>query len=739
MAGGRKASGRALSRRDFLAGCTVVAASFALRGCAGGEEEEAGPSLAWSSTALDAPESGDFVVAESHADLYKALRASLSAAHESLAAGQGADAGLAAPAARLVAEAVAESAGMEGEEAAAAAEDPSGLYAGLAGGLELSGALQPENPLAAGDEGACLAVSDEGGWLFACDGADLYAVEAAGADTRKASAYHLSELDELSRWEECRGLFLDGQTLAVVGQLAADPDYSPSAPDYALAAYAAPRAMLAFIDVSDPEELAYLGCLGLTGSLQALDFSGGALTLVCAGPLVPAADAEGGYAEELDEEGFAEALDALELRRDDALSYAPSLFLDGNLEAFPAGRIYLPASGQTHFSVNLASFDVAAMSCSSVLSLCSPVDAAPALVCGEGSLIASWDECTEGTGEGDFSEDALVARIGLGADLSGMACARLEGSTASLLSEGPIEGLLLPGDAEGEDAALWRLARTGLALSEDGLSAVWTLQAFDEDLEELLSTGDFTQGAPLSSFSRLGGAFYLLSGGEEPKLRVIEVEEASGGLGVELSDGDAEAAAAWPAALLALDEGRFLACGSELERLAGDADWAALAPGVASSAEGADAAALRVIDLGDPARPAFGEALALDEELAAALESVGAGALQDARHLEDLQLVALPLIADEDAAARCALLDVGGGGAPALAGDIELPAVWAEEEDEAYGDAPAYEELHAVPADGAPCLFCRGAEVLPCAVALSGDGSRIVARAFLEEQVQLAE
>ena len=744
MLDGGKREGRALSRRGFLAGCTVLACSFALAGCAGGEEEDEAPSLAYSSVALDEPGTDDFVVAESHAELYKAVRASLSAAHESLASGQEAGAGLAAPAARLVAEAVASAAGIEGEEAAAAAEDPSGLYAQLAERFDLSGALQPRNPLVEGDADECLAVSEDGKWLYACDGAEFYVVEAAGADARKACSYNLSELDELSRWEETRGVFVDGQTVCVVGQLSADPDYAPDAPDYALAAYAAPRAMLAFLDVSDPEGAAYLGCLGLAGSLQALDFSDGALTLVCAGPLVPAADDEGGYSAELDEEGFAEALDALELRRDDALSYAPSLFVDGNLEAFPAGRIYLPSSGQTHFSVNIASFDVAAMSCGSVLALCSPVDSAPSLCCGEGALVANWEECAEGSGEGAFSEHSLVARVELGGELSGMACSRLEGSTASLLADGSIEGLLLPAEPEEDGVALWRLARTGLSFADGALSAAWTLQALDEDLEERTSTGDVTDGRPIASFARLDGGFYLLFGAEEPALMTVEFEaNGSAGQDATLSDGDAEACAAWPSALLALDEGRFLALGDELTRLASDADWAVLAPGAVSTAEDAAGASLRLLDLSDAERPAFGDAPVLGDDLAAAIEAAGDDALAQALWLDELQLVALPIVPSGDDgsedAARCAFLEPGEGDALALAGDLALASEWAEAEDEAYGDPPAYGEVHVAVADEAPCLLCLGADLLPSVVAVSKDGSRALATLALEEQVQLDE
>lgn len=739
MAEGRKGNGRALSRRGFLAGCTVVAASFALGGCAGGEGDE-GPAIALFEDALDDPGIEDFVRAESQSEVYEALHASLAAAGEHVAAGEAPEADFAPRAAQLVARAVAGETGAE--DADAAAEDPAGLYAGLAGDCELSCALDPHAALVAGDDPGCLAASEDGDWLFACDGADFYAIEAAGAESRKAFSYNLGELDELSRWEQTRGVFVDGDRVAVAGQLAADADYAPDAEDCALASYAAPRAMLAFFDVSAPDEASYLGCLGLTGSLQALDFSDGVLALVCAGPLLPAAAEDGGFSEELDAEGFEAALGALELREDDPFSWLPALFLDGNLEAFPAERIYLPASGQTHYSLNLASFDLASMSCTSVLALCAPAEWAPSIVCGEGALFACWEECSqEEDGEGGFSEDALVARIGLRGELSGMDCARLAGSTASLLSGGAIEGLLVPADPDADGTALWRLARTRLSFAEGSLSAGWTLQAFDGELAEIMGVDDVAEGRPIASFAALGGAFCLLSGEEEPALTIIEASAAAAG-DVETSvfDGDAEACGQWPAWLLALDEDRFLACGNELARLAADGDWAALAPAMAGAADADGAASLRVLDLSTPAAPAFGEAAALDEEAASALRSAGSCPLALARSLNDLQLIALPIIPDEgEGEAFCLLISASEDGSLFVALSLGLAAEWADAAEAEEGGEAAYSELAPIAAQGAPYLFCRGEDALPRIVAVSADGMELLADFALAEQVQLAE
>ena len=715
----REDGATALSRRAFLAGCAVTAASLLAGGCSSGSA----PRLSLAQTALSTDVLDGFALASSHEDVRACVQAALDEALASVQAGAGANDAYPACAATLLADAVADAAQIDEYESVSA------LYRSCAGEFDLAAALDPQTPAAFEPSDALMAASEDGAWLYACDDTTFYVIEAAEEGTCKASAYTLSAEDELERWERTCGVFASGSCVAVVGQLAADTYYRADAADYALAAYEAPRAAIAFLDVSYPAGVAYLGCLGLTGSVQrALCDADGTLLVVTSAPLVPCATADGLLDDALDAEALAEALSALELRAADAFSHTPALYADGSLEALEPARVYVPQGGQALAAHAFAAFDVAACTCVSACAVCSPAGSAPALVCADDALLLSWDEAAALDTSGICVESGLVARVERAARLSGMSCVRLEGTTASALSGEALAGLLAPAASGG----YVRLARTSLAFADGTLSARWQLQELDAELACSV-VAECGEDGPVLSCAQLGDVACIVAGAERPLVSAYDLSVSSGERAAVQHD-----ASLWPAELAACgDDGRYLAYGQLLARLAADEAAAALLGDGLAQADAASAQALRLLEVADAEGLAFSEAPACSDALASALAACELDERPVLAGLSaggDAGAVALAL-APSGADACVSLLSVAADGL-AEVGTVTLQPTAADAADD---DAQvSYEDVAVTCSEGIVYAFACGGDVLASVCAIDADEATVLASVALAEQTQLA-
>lgn len=609
-------------------GRAAVACILALALCAvglAGCTEDEGP-LAKDEGSANASTSEEYVLASSYDEIYQAVCASLDEDEDA------ASADTETLATQLALTQAYDELSDESSDSENALNDEDIVAELVSSSWDLSILATPQNALSTAELSDIVTVEDESGYIYVVAEGTLSVLYADGSSAERVAQLSMSAYDELERWESVSALYLEGDTLAVVGSLSEDTDWDPDAPDYALSAYAGARVMVAFFDVSDPSEPEYLSALGVTGTLLGFEESDGVLTVVASRSAVPAVSSDTGAWLVEDEEEDAEVdtdaedsddattttssalptrqevADRLELRRNDAVSYVPAVYQDGALTPVAADRVYLPADGSGAIATVVATFDLEAQTVDSAFAVYSDELEVPTLTMGEGVAYLQWESAQLDEETAQVSSSTLIMSVALqGSSLSGIsAIERVEGSTGSADSSLSY----IYGDT------LYRLVRSDLKVDDQKISGSWILQALDEELNVLEELEIETSGEPLGSVLFAQGCAYLVSGQEQYTLTVADLSDPAN---ISLSnEGDASA---WPEVFLQLEDGTLLGYGNQASRAEYDEEWALLMGGSTADARAEDADILRVVTLSSDG-VSLGDAVALgssEDYLASAL------------------------------------------------------------------------------------------------------------------------
>ena len=436
----------------------ILALALCAVGLAGCTEDE-GP-LAKDEGSVNASTSEEYVLASSYDEIYQAVRASLDE-DAGVLDGDNESSSDAQRAASLALEEFANE--VDAKDSLTDEE----LLTEFSSLWDLSILLTSQSTSSAAELSDTVTVEDESGYIYVMEEGTLSVLRAEDSSTESVAQLSVGVYDELERWESTSAIYLEGETLAVVGSLSEDTDWNPDAPDYALSAYAGARVMIAFFDVSDPSEPEYLSALGVTGTLLGFEESDGVLTVVASRSAVPAVSSDTGAWLVDDEEEDAEAdavddadtntevadsadddadadtdtedsdgttittssalptrqelADRLELRRNDAVSYVPAVYQDGTLTPVAADRVYLPADGTGAIATVVATFDLEAQTVNSAFAVYSNELEVPAVTIGENVVYLQWASSYADEDAKTFAASTFIMRVPLeGATLSGV-------------------------------------------------------------------------------------------------------------------------------------------------------------------------------------------------------------------------------------------------------------------------------------------------------------------------------
>jgi hypothetical protein len=473
---------------------------------------------------------------------------------------------------------------------------------------------------------------DERGYLYTANSGVIRVLKLDGAASELVASVGVYDYDGGS--ESVRMMSLVGTTLAVQCSVLQRPEDYKS-PDYALAAYAAPRTTVLFFDMSKPEKPQYLRTLGVTGTGEAGLVRDGLLYIATRHATAPAAS---GGAWELEAAGGFEASGeaikkALELRANDPISFVPSFYDDGNLTPLAPEQIYLPSEGSYATATVVACFDIEQNSCVSLFAVYNPAPVAlyPACTWGDESLYLYWQQGAYDQATDRLVSTAHLARIALdGAAANGF---------AAYTSMDDVQ--VYPAFMKERNGQLQgALAHIGADYRRD-----WSFVAFDPALAVAGQLDGLGAGADLGSFCMIGDYAYSVTASAEQPFGVLDISDAAKPRLLGRS-----AFAEWPQKLAEAQDGVLLGYGSEAVRE--QVDRALLDPAQALPALDSSAF-LRLYSLGPSAATAaaLGDAVPI-----AALPEFNPDDLEEpawtyeVQVYRDLGLVGVPLVRNDSTA-----------------------------------------------------------------------------------------
>ncbi|MDR3316443.1 MAG: beta-propeller domain-containing protein [Coriobacteriales bacterium] len=228
------------------------------------------------------------------------------------------------------------------------------------------------------------------------EGLKVYAGSEGGAELRSINLYDYTNVGG-----EVVGLFLYGKTLAVLFATNAGVLY-PST-DYTLSAYAAPRSLVLFFDVTEPGDPSFVSAIGISGTPLAVLAQGGNLFVATSHPATPNVGTDGLWIlngrEPSEVKGYASSLT---LRADSPRAFVPGYFDDGEITPLLPSQLYVSAYGEHTSWTAVASFSLDTRSCVSLFALLNPGVVRPsATAIGAGGFAFAYEAEYEGL-------DALV-------------------------------------------------------------------------------------------------------------------------------------------------------------------------------------------------------------------------------------------------------------------------------------------------------------------------------------------
>jgi hypothetical protein len=146
-------------------------------------------------------------------------------------------------------------------------------------------------------------------------------------------------------------------TLAVL--FASDAGYNYNSVDYALSAYGAPRSMLLFFDISEPEDPRFVKALGISGTPRAVVMRADSLCVVSAHNVAPLVGSDGLWMTRgAGASSEREIREALELRKDSPVAFVPSYYVQDTLVPLRPAQIYLSEYGNYTTATVFAAFSL---------------------------------------------------------------------------------------------------------------------------------------------------------------------------------------------------------------------------------------------------------------------------------------------------------------------------------------------------------------------------------------------
>jgi hypothetical protein len=519
------------------------------------------------------PPTEDFSVATSYDEIFERIMGGLDAAVEDKEQARIADD--AAVAAYQEAEDAAEGAdGSETAEGAAEGADEDAAEAEMAGegsaSRDLSGfddatrafmeamerlqtGVSAINPrIATVEDGAPTLLNtterDERGYLYSVNSGVLRVLKLEGAASTLVASVGLYGYDGGS--EDVLLLELSGTTL-VAQCLVEQRDNDYESPDYALAAYAAPRTTLMFFDVSKPEKPRYLRTLGITGLSEAGQVRDGRFYVVANHATASTAYAGFWDVGSLNDPAVDGELikKAFDLRKNDPISFVPSFYDDGNLMPLTPDQIYLPLEGNYTTATVFACFDIEQNSCLSLFATYNPTPDIlfPLCTWGDENLYLYWQDAGFDESVKKMSYVAHLARISLdGAAPNGFAAyGRVDDTRiyAAFLQE-----------RDGQLAGA--VEHIGADYQPD-----WSFVSFDDGLAVIAEIDALNGADSLGSFSIIGDRAYAITTNEERPFVALDIADLSApkllGRGSFVD---------WPQKLAEVEDGLLVGYGSELVR-----------------------------------------------------------------------------------------------------------------------------------------------------------------------------
>jgi hypothetical protein len=388
---------------------------------------------------------------------------------------------------------------------------------------------------------------DERGYLYTVDGGLLRAFSFNGREAVSLLGSIAVYSDEGGS-SQVQSLALAGTTLAVQCAVPVrERDYG--SPDYALAAYAAPKTTLLFYDVSNPSNPVYLRTLGVTGTSENAFIRGGYLYIAATHATLPAAadgrwDLAGSDGEP--KNTVAAIYKGLDLRQDEPLSYVPSFIDDNSLIALDPAQIYIPAETDYATATVFACFDIANISCVSLFAIYDPgtVTETVSHVWGEQGLYLIWQR---------YSFDAASEKATYISHLAQVALDK--GQTTGIANFQILPGrLLYPAFLSERNG---RLTGAVQNIGED-YAIDWSFVSFDASLKPVAELSDINGGAQLGSFCIIGDRAYLATTDAAQPFGILNIENPDNPKLLVRSN-----FADWPQKLAALSDGSLLGYGNE--------------------------------------------------------------------------------------------------------------------------------------------------------------------------------